>query len=254
LTSPGGLCRGVVSNAIVLVKNGMEIGLGSGQTSRVDAARQAVAKAVAFQGPDALKGAACGSDAFYPFPDAVQVCLDAGVTAFAQPGGSIHDTEAIDAAEKAGASMLYHGRSPLPPLNGAGEGMSVKVGLAARTLDDSSQVARPAGCGQIPTRWRGIALLAIARRRLAESAAPTARRLHWPWPGESGRFPMRRHWNTLGRAAPTGSLAKTRDPMEPRSLPQGRPRRRRASAAGRRQAGRYARRVPRSGSSAYLIS
>jgi phosphoribosylaminoimidazolecarboxamide formyltransferase/IMP cyclohydrolase len=81
------LCRGVVSNAIVLVKNGMEIGLGSGQTSRV----------------------ACGSDAFYPFPDAVQVCLDAGVTAFAQPGGSIHDTEAIDAAEKAGASMLITG-------------------------------------------------------------------------------------------------------------------------------------------------
>ena len=103
------LCRGVVSNAIVLVKDGMEIGLGSGQTSRVDAARQAVAKAIAFQGEDALKGAACGSDAFYPFPDAVQVCLDAGVTAFAQPGGSIHDKDAIEAAEKAGASMLITG-------------------------------------------------------------------------------------------------------------------------------------------------
>ncbi len=103
------LCRGVVSNAIVLVKDGMEIGLGSGQTSRVDAARQAVAKAIAFQGPDALVGAACGSDAFYPFPDAVQVCLDAGVTAFAQPGGSIHDKDAIEAAEKAGASMLLTG-------------------------------------------------------------------------------------------------------------------------------------------------
>ena len=103
------LCRGVVSNAIVLVKDGMEIGLGSGQTSRVDAARQAVAKAIAFQGPDALVGAACGSDAFYPFPDAVQVCLDAGVTAFAQPGGSIHDKDAIAAAEAAGASMLITG-------------------------------------------------------------------------------------------------------------------------------------------------
>jgi phosphoribosylaminoimidazolecarboxamide formyltransferase/IMP cyclohydrolase len=103
------LCRGVVSNSIVLVKDGMEIGLGSGQTSRVDAARQAVAKAIAFQGADALKGAACGSDAFYPFPDAVQVCLDAGVTAFAQPGGSIHDKDAIEAAEKAGASMLITG-------------------------------------------------------------------------------------------------------------------------------------------------
>jgi phosphoribosylaminoimidazolecarboxamide formyltransferase/IMP cyclohydrolase len=103
------LCRGVVSNAIVLVKDGMEIGLGSGQTSRVDAARQAVAKAIAFHGAEALRGAACGSDAFYPFPDAVQVCLDAGVTAFAQPGGSIRDAEAIQATEKAGASMLITG-------------------------------------------------------------------------------------------------------------------------------------------------
>jgi phosphoribosylaminoimidazolecarboxamide formyltransferase/IMP cyclohydrolase len=103
------LCRATVSNAIVLVKDGMEIGLGSGQTSRVDAARQAVAKAVAFHGADALRGAACGSDAFYPFPDAVQVCLDAGVTAFAQPGGSVRDAEAIEAAERAGASMLITG-------------------------------------------------------------------------------------------------------------------------------------------------
>jgi phosphoribosylaminoimidazolecarboxamide formyltransferase/IMP cyclohydrolase len=103
------LCRGVMSNSIVLVKNGMEIGLGSGQTSRVDAARQAVAKAIAFQGADALKGAACGSDAFYPFPDAVEVCLEAGVSAFAQPGGSIRDADAIAAAEKAGATMLITG-------------------------------------------------------------------------------------------------------------------------------------------------
>jgi phosphoribosylaminoimidazolecarboxamide formyltransferase/IMP cyclohydrolase len=103
------LCRGVMSNSIVLVKNGMEIGLGSGQTSRVDAARQAVAKATAFQGADALKGAACGSDAFYPFPDAVEVCLEAGVSAFAQPGGSIRDADAIAAAEKAGATMLITG-------------------------------------------------------------------------------------------------------------------------------------------------
>ncbi len=103
------LCRGVVSNAIVLVKDGMEIGLGSGQTSRVDAARQAVAKAIAFHGPDALRGAACGSDAFYPFADAVQVCLDAGVTAFAQPGGSMRDGEVIDVAERAGAAMLVTG-------------------------------------------------------------------------------------------------------------------------------------------------
>ena len=103
------LCRGVVSNAIVLVKDGMEIGLGSGQTSRVDAARQAVAKAIAFHGPDSLKGAACGSDAFYPFPDAVEVCLEAGVGAFAQPGGSMRDAEVIAVAEAAGAAMMGTG-------------------------------------------------------------------------------------------------------------------------------------------------
>jgi phosphoribosylaminoimidazolecarboxamide formyltransferase/IMP cyclohydrolase len=104
------LCRGAVSNAIVLVKDGMEIGLGSGQTSRVDAARQAVAKAIAIHGPGSLKGAACGSDAFYPFPDAVEVCLEAGVTAFAQPGGSMRDAEVIAVAESAGATMLVTGR------------------------------------------------------------------------------------------------------------------------------------------------
>ena len=103
------LCRGTTSNAIVLVRNGMEIGLGSGQVSRVDAARQAVAKAIAFQGDEALRGAVCASDAFYPFADAVQVCLDAGVTAFAQPGGSIRDAEVIELVEKAGASMVITG-------------------------------------------------------------------------------------------------------------------------------------------------
>jgi phosphoribosylaminoimidazolecarboxamide formyltransferase/IMP cyclohydrolase len=103
------LCRGVVSNAIVLVKDGMEIGLGSGQTSRVDAARQAVAKAIAFHGVESLRGAVCGSDAFYPFPDAVEVCLEAGVTAFAQPGGSMRDAAVIEVAEKAGAAMVVTG-------------------------------------------------------------------------------------------------------------------------------------------------
>jgi phosphoribosylaminoimidazolecarboxamide formyltransferase/IMP cyclohydrolase len=94
---------GVTSNAIVLVRDGRLIGFGSGQTSRVDAARQAVEKARAISGPDSLAGAACASDAFYPFPDAVEVCLEAGVTAFVQPGGSKHDAEAIAAATPAGA-------------------------------------------------------------------------------------------------------------------------------------------------------
>jgi len=103
------LVRGVTSNAIVLVRDGMLIGLGSGQTSRVDAARQAVAKATTLLGADRLLGAACASDAFYPFPDAVEACLAAGVTAFVQPGGSLRDAEAIAAADAAGATMLLTG-------------------------------------------------------------------------------------------------------------------------------------------------
>ncbi len=103
------LVRGVTSNAIVLVRDGMLIGIGSGQTSRVDAARQAVAKATALLGAGRLVGAACASDAFYPFPDAVEVCLAAGVTAFAQPGGSLRDADAIGAADAAGATMLLTG-------------------------------------------------------------------------------------------------------------------------------------------------
>jgi phosphoribosylaminoimidazolecarboxamide formyltransferase/IMP cyclohydrolase len=103
------LVRGVTSNAIVLVRDGMLIGIGSGQTSRVDAGRQAVAKATALLGADRLIGAACASDAFYPFPDAVEVCLAAGVTAFAQPGGSVRDADAIGAADAAGATMLLTG-------------------------------------------------------------------------------------------------------------------------------------------------
>jgi phosphoribosylaminoimidazolecarboxamide formyltransferase/IMP cyclohydrolase len=103
------LVRGVTSNAIVLVRDGMLIGLGSGQTSRVDAARQAVAKAAAILGADRLRGAACASDAFYPFPDAVEVCLDAGVSAFVQPGGSLHDADAIAACDAAGATMFLTG-------------------------------------------------------------------------------------------------------------------------------------------------
>lgn len=102
------LARGVTSNAIVLVKDRAQIGLGSGQTSRVDAAEQAVAKARRSV-PDALAGAACASDAFFPFPDAVEACLAAGVTAFVQPGGSIRDAEILATVDAAGATMLVTG-------------------------------------------------------------------------------------------------------------------------------------------------
>jgi phosphoribosylaminoimidazolecarboxamide formyltransferase/IMP cyclohydrolase len=103
------LVRGVVSNAIVLVKDRRLIGMGSGQTSRVDAARGAVDKARAHAGDAALVGASCASDAFYPFPDAVEVCLEAGVTAFVQPGGSMRDADTVAAVDRAGGAMLMTG-------------------------------------------------------------------------------------------------------------------------------------------------
>jgi phosphoribosylaminoimidazolecarboxamide formyltransferase/IMP cyclohydrolase len=103
------LVRGVTSNAIVLVRDGRLVGMGSGQTSRVDAARQAVAKAHAILGADSTVGAACASDAFYPFPDAVEVCLDAGVRAFVQPGGSMRDAEVVDIADRRDATMVITG-------------------------------------------------------------------------------------------------------------------------------------------------
>ncbi len=79
-------------------------------------------KARAISGPEATVGAACGSDAFYPFPDAVEACLAAGVTAFAQPGGSVRDDDVIAVAEAAGAAMVLTGTPPLPPLTRAGAG------------------------------------------------------------------------------------------------------------------------------------
>ena len=103
------LVRGVTSNAITLVKDRRLVGIGSGQTSRVDAARQAVAKAHAMLGPASTVGAACGSDAFFPFPDALEAVLTAGVTAVAQPGGSRNDQEAIDVVDAAGATMVVTG-------------------------------------------------------------------------------------------------------------------------------------------------
>jgi phosphoribosylaminoimidazolecarboxamide formyltransferase / IMP cyclohydrolase len=99
------VCRHVKSNAIVLAREGAVVGVGAGQMSRVDSARLAVAKA----GPERAGGAVCASDAFYPFPDALEVCAEAGVTAFIQPGGSQRDEEVIAAADAAGAAMLFTG-------------------------------------------------------------------------------------------------------------------------------------------------
>jgi len=99
----------VTSNAIVLVRDERLIGIGSGQTSRVDAARQAVAKAQAMLGEGITVGASCASDAFFPFPDAVEACLDAGVRAFVQPGGSVRDADAVAAVDAVGGAMMLTG-------------------------------------------------------------------------------------------------------------------------------------------------
>ncbi|MCI0346307.1 MAG: bifunctional phosphoribosylaminoimidazolecarboxamide formyltransferase/IMP cyclohydrolase [Chloroflexi bacterium] len=104
------LVRGLSSNAIALVRDGALIGMGSGQVSRVEAARQAVEKARRFAGEDMLRGAACGSDAFFPFPDAVEACLEAGVTAFVQPGGSVNDAKTTLAVDAVDGTMLITAR------------------------------------------------------------------------------------------------------------------------------------------------
>ena len=92
------------SNAIVLSKNLATVGIGMGQTSRVDAGFLAVKRA-----GERAKSAIMASDAFYPMPDGVEVGTDAGVTAIIQPGGSKGDAEAIEAADKAGAAMVFTG-------------------------------------------------------------------------------------------------------------------------------------------------
>jgi phosphoribosylaminoimidazolecarboxamide formyltransferase / IMP cyclohydrolase len=103
------LVRGVTSNAVVLVRDRRLVGMGSGQTSRVDAARQAVAKAHAMLGDESTRGAVCASDAFYPFPDAIEACLQAGITAFVQPGGSMRDGDAVAVVDAADGAMLMTG-------------------------------------------------------------------------------------------------------------------------------------------------
>lgn len=95
------------SNAIALVKERQLIGMGCGQPSRVDALRQAIAKARSF-GFD-LNGAVMASDAFFPFPDCVEIAAEAGITAVIQPGGSVKDQDSIDACNRLGLAMVTTG-------------------------------------------------------------------------------------------------------------------------------------------------
>ena len=98
------ICARTTSNAIAIVNNGQAVGVGAGQSSRVVAAEIASSKA----GPRAQGGAAA-SDAFFPFPDGLEVLANAGVSAVVQPGGSIRDGEVIAAAEVAGIAVVMAG-------------------------------------------------------------------------------------------------------------------------------------------------
>ena len=97
--------RAPKSNAILLAKDGAAVGIGMGQVNRVDAARLAVSRA----GDDRACGSVAASDAFFPFPDGLEVLLAAGVRAIVQPGGSVRDDEVIAAAQAAGATMYLTG-------------------------------------------------------------------------------------------------------------------------------------------------
>jgi phosphoribosylaminoimidazolecarboxamide formyltransferase/IMP cyclohydrolase len=98
----------VKSNAIVLARDGSTVGIGAGQMSRVDATFLAIHKARTL-GHD-TKGTALGSDAFFPFRDAMDQAAEAGVTAVVQPGGSVRDPEVLAAADEHGITMVFTGR------------------------------------------------------------------------------------------------------------------------------------------------
>ena len=97
--------RAVKSNAILLAKGGASVGVGMGQVNRVDSAKLAVERA----GEERARGAYAASDAFFPFPDGLEILLAAGVKAVVQPGGSVRDEQVVEAAKKAGATMYFTG-------------------------------------------------------------------------------------------------------------------------------------------------
>lgn len=96
------------SNTIVLAKNKQLVGSGTGQTSRVDALKQAIEKAKAFQLE--LSGAVMASDAFFPFADSVEIADKAGITAVVQPGGSIRDADSVSYCDSHGVAMVFTGK------------------------------------------------------------------------------------------------------------------------------------------------
>ncbi|MFV0430167.1 MAG: bifunctional phosphoribosylaminoimidazolecarboxamide formyltransferase/IMP cyclohydrolase [Arachnia sp.] len=97
-------CRAVKSNAILLARGGASVGVGMGQVNRVDSCRLAVERA-----GERAAGSVAASDAFFPFADGPQILIDAGVRAIVQPGGSVRDTETIEACRAAGVALYLTG-------------------------------------------------------------------------------------------------------------------------------------------------
>ena len=102
------ICKYVKSNAIVLVNNKSTIGIGAGQSSRLDSCKIASNKAMEFL-PNKLINSVAASDAFFPFPDGIEQLIESGVKAIIQPGGSINDKKVIKAANDAGIVMIFTG-------------------------------------------------------------------------------------------------------------------------------------------------
>lgn len=99
------VCKHVMSNAVVMAKGTVTVGIGAGQMSRVDSVYIASHK-----GGENIKGSVMASDAFFPFADALEMAAENGVVAFSQPGGSLKDDEVIARADELGVSMVFTGR------------------------------------------------------------------------------------------------------------------------------------------------
>jgi phosphoribosylaminoimidazolecarboxamide formyltransferase/IMP cyclohydrolase len=97
-------CRSVKSNAILLAAGGASVGVGMGQVNRVDSCRLAVSRA-----GERAAGAVAASDAFFPFPDGLELLVEGGVRAVVQPGGSVRDEQVVEAAKAAGVTMYLTG-------------------------------------------------------------------------------------------------------------------------------------------------
>ena len=97
-------CRSVKSNAILIASGGASVGIGMGQVNRVDSSRLAVARA-----GERARGAVAASDAYFPFPDGLEVLIEGGVRAVVQPGGSIRDELSVSAAQAAGLTLYLTG-------------------------------------------------------------------------------------------------------------------------------------------------